>query len=342
MPHLYGGFDMKTNRLYYKLILLLALAAVSFGCEKKDLTSIDQLDDLLFVHATYTINFNSAWDNEKTPYLNVAADYNVRYTLEFWTMDADGNKDKLVVRKQIVGSALGEGNNSQIIKVDLPGKKLKALVWADLVKKGETDNSFFDVSDLTPIKMLSIGFNKDKDAFSNAQDLDYTIYAKDIKDVDVNESITLLRPFACYNVVANDYEKYITEKGNNAPLPVFTNIAYQLWIPTQYNAFTQKPQGATVGLSYKYTSGPLDNELYPLASDMVFVGTADTDFQYYNLIAAVYDANSVLIATSANVEAKILRNKLTYIYGPFITTSNIGTSGIDDSFDDHIDVVIPD
>jgi hypothetical protein len=343
MPHLLGGSDMKKILFNNKLAILLAAILIAMsGCEKKVLCYLDHPHNPLNVHATFTINFNSAWDNSDTPYLNTASNYNVRYTLEFYTMDSEGNKDSLVSRQQFVGSGLVEGNNTQTVKIDLPSYKMKMICWADLVKKGETTNTYFDVSNLSQVQILTSGFDANKDAFTNAQDIDYTTYVDQPEGVDVTGSMTLLRPFGCYKLVANDYQKYKTEKGAAATEPSFTNVAYQLWIPAQYNGFTQKPQDAVTSISYKYNSGPGSGIYCPLASDIIFIGTADTEYQYYNLIAAVYDTSNKLMATSANVEAKILRNKITYIYGPFLTTSNIGSSGIDDSFDHFIDIVIPD
>jgi hypothetical protein len=332
---------MRKNILF-NLMLVLFLGVAFSGCEMKPLCYLDHPHNPNFVHTAFTVKFNSAWDNQDLQYLDTADHYNVRITMEFWTVNSSGNADSMLVRQQIVGAGLIAGDNSQVVNVDLPARPMKAIVWADLVKKGETTNAFFDVSNLTAVKELSIGFNEDKDAFSNAENLDYSQYSDQPEGVDVTAEITLLRPFACYRLVANDYQKYLEEKGQDAPVPSFTNVAYQLWIPMEYNCFTQRPQQATTSQSYKYMSGPGNGIYYPLASDMVFVGTADAEYQYYNLLAAVYDTNSILLTTSANISAKLLRNKITYIYGPFLTTSNIGGAGVNDKFDDYVDIVIPD
>ena len=319
-------------------IILAIVAVLLNSCEKRELCELDHPHQ---INVDLTVNFQAAWDDEELPYLNNPADYDVRYTYEFWTTNADGNPDTRTARHQKIGGQLKEGANSFRTTLSIPQTDVKCLVWVDLVPRGDNKNEHFDVTNLTTVTLLTYGFDPQKDAFSGSCDLTM-VEGHTHEAVDLKATINAQRVLGAYKIIANDYDKYTAEKEEGMGEPTTVAVDYQLWLPVQYNCFFQRPQMATTGCRYvTQAKKPIENTC-ELATDVVFIGAEDNEFKYYNLVTTTFDENDVLISRSDNIEVKMQRNRIARIYGPYLTTSNLGGSVINDEFDDYIDIVIPD
>lgn len=333
---------------FIHIMLLAALTVVLTSCEKKVLCLLDHPHNPYYVHTALTVKFNSAWDDEVNTYLNNPADYQVRYTFEFWSYNENGNPVEKLVRQQFIGDELLRGENTYTCNIDLPAEKMVGIVFVDLVRKGETDNNIFNVDDLTAVTLSSVGFDPQKDCFSINQDIDFSGYATNHPPVEGYQEARTLeakRILSCYKLIANDYTKFVeerNERGENIGDPYVANIAYNLWVPMQYNAFYQYPQLATLQQAYQSQCKAPSGTYVELATDVIFTGARDESLQYYNITCNTLDAASTLISSYGNIQCEIHRNHITYIYGPYLTTTNIGATGIDDAFDDYINIVLPD
>ena len=327
------------------IMMLAALAVVLSSCEKKVLCYLDEHPhNPYYVHTAMTVNFNSQWADDVNPYLNNPSDYTVRYTFEFWTYNLDGNPVERVARAQFLNGELHQGDNTYTCNIDLPAEKMKAIVFVDFLKKGEETNPVFILDSLTSVKLNTMGFDPQKDAFSIADNLDFSGYATNhppVEGYQAQATLNAKRIFSCYKLIADDYDdfdKERKERGENLGDPDKVNVVYNLWLPIQYNAFYQLPQMGKLGKGYVSTAKAHQGTYVELATDVIFTGANDEASQYYNLGMNVLDTNGVLLTSNGNILADIHRNHITYIYGKYLTTSNVGATGINDSFDQEINI----
>lgn len=327
-------------------LLILTLLLLS-SCEKKDLCYLDAHPHIC--HTTLTLKFNTAWDNEPiySNYTRSASSLTVRYVLEFWTMNDDGTLETQLERKIVNGGSLAEGDNSHQVSVDLPAERIAVLAWAEPLAGGQTSNPYFDVSALTSVKMKEpFGAGATKDAFSASAVWDYSGYGvphSHSNDLDFTEELTLLRPFGTYTVISNDMEEYFEKAGADTPEPHTAKVNYQMWIPPMFDTFRQVASGSQSGATFEspvsvYTEG----KEYKLAEDLIFIGSGDGTDSYYNIIVETRAADGSSIHTSGNAEIRMQRNKHTLVYGAFLTVRKPSSPGINDDFDEIIEVVIPD
>lgn len=324
-------------------IVLATLFLVS--CEKKDLCEWVHPHDSKICHTELTLKLNTAWESEGIgiPYAKSAnADFSIRYIVEFWKINEEGKLESLIERKEVKGQSK-EKNITQTISVDLPAFKVTVLCWAEKLSGNAATNPNFDTTNLIQVKLNPFtGRASDKDAFTASATWDYTIHGYERNGIKLTESITLLRPFGHYTLTTDDVKEYKKQQGINAPLPATTKVEYQLWVPGTFDVFRQIASNPIAGVTYNYTTTSIDEDNILLNEDCIFIGTADNSENYFNLVVSTYAADGTKIRQSGNVEFKLQRNKHTNVSGAFLTKQSGTMPGIDDSFDDETEVVIPD
>lgn len=338
---------MKTAKINTITACLFASILFLVGCEKKSLCDMVHPHDAKNNAVTLTLSFNTAWEAEELamPYSYNESDYNVRYTVEFWTIDVDGNVVEMIDRIQQIGSTLSVGANSYAIKVDLPSFEVRVLCWADYVLKGNTTNNFFDISSLQRVHLLTpYGAIAGRDAFLNVDTWDFTPNVYEQNGIDISKTIELKRPFAKYKIYTHDVEQYLgelQEAGEPAVLPVKNRIEYQLWFPTEYNVHLMNVINPATSISYLWTPS-LFNEgaSLQMAEDLILVSPNTTSNSYYNLIIYYLDETGEEIKVSKNIGFYVLPNHITLAYGNMLVESGLGSPGIDDSFDQEIIVPV--
>lgn len=327
-------------------LFILSLLLLS-SCEKKDLCYLDAHPHIC--HTQLTLKFNTAWDNEPiySNYTRTVSTVSVRYVLEFWTMDDDGRLKTQLERKIVNGGTLNQGSNSHKVNVDLPAEKIAVLAWAEPLASGQTANPYFDATSLSSVKMLEpFGAGATKDAFSGSTTWDYSGYGvphSHSNDLDFTEELELLRPFGTYTVISNDMEEYFEKMGADAPEPHTAKVNYQMWIPPMFDTFRQVANGSQSGATFEHpVSVHTEGKEYKLAEDLIFIGPGDGADNYYNIIVETHAADGSSIHKSGNAEIRMQRNKHTLVYGAFLTVRKPSSPGIDDDFEEIIEIVIPD
>lgn len=272
----------------------------------------------------------------------MSKDLSMRYILEFWKINEEGKLETLIERKE-VKSQLKTQNITQNISVDLPAFKVAVLCWAEKLSGNALTNPNFDTTNLMQIKLNQFsGQASDKDAFTASAIWDYSMYGYERNGINLTESLTLLRPFGHYTLTTNDVRDYKKQQGTNAPLPTTAKVNYQLWIPGCFDVFRQIASNPITGVNYQYTTTGIDEDDILLNEDCIFIGTADQSENYFNLVVSTYTADGTKIRESGNVEFKLQRNKHTNVSGAFLTKQSGTMPGIDDSFNDDVEVVFPD
>lgn len=333
------------------IALLLLLLCLCLSCEQKELCYLPHPHDKKICHTELKLNFNTAWDNTPiystyatAPEGDEAPHYNVRYVLEFWTLGENNELTTLIEHREVKDGQMLEGENAYTLGVDLPATRIAVMCWAEPIVPGTESNPHFDSQDLRHVKIVEpYGKRADKDAFTGSTIWDFTEYQFERNGITLPaQELALLRPFGRYTVITNDVLEYYEKQGADAPLPVRSTVKYQLWIPPMFDVFQQITTNPLAGVKYDYPVTQRNEEELTMAEDILFIGTKDTGDSYYNFTLQSFAADQTSIHQSGNVAVRMQRNKQTLVTGAFLTDRQTNSPGIDDSFDDTVDVVIPD
>jgi hypothetical protein len=273
----------------------------------------------------------------------LGGDYDIRYIIDIYEADPNlvtrvNSKTQRIVRTE--SSIITRGIYHVEEKLSLSQKHYKIIAWVDFVEKGTTADKYYNTADLQDISAIQqtarIGYNTTKDAFAGNFDLDLTVY-KNQRFIERDIVVKVKRPFAVYQIITTDIEKYITynqEKSYSSIAPGKTRLVYNLFCPTGYNAFLHAPDDFTTGINYVYDIVDIvPQQQAIIAMDMVFV----EDDTFYSVDFEIFSADDEHINTTRGLNINLKRNKLTIIRGEFLTKDiDDGSVGIDDGFDDEI------
>ncbi len=331
-------------------ITVLGILFLFSSCEKKELCYLSHPHSLSNCHTSVWVTFNADWNNKplysgnltrQTADLTESVGHKVRYIFEFWETAENGNLQYLIKREIFQGNRLTVGENKLMLETDLPSVQIAVLCWAEPLPEGNETNPYFNTEDLQHVIMTQPhGWASLKDAFTSSTVWDYREHAGKTS-VQLNQNMDLLRPLGCYTAITNDIAEYHKDKGANAPLPFTTKVSYQLWIPSMFNVYLQTPINPIAEVNYEYTASTINENQMVMAEDILFIGTQNSNDNYFNLILHSYAENGNLIYDSPNAEVRLQRNRHTLFYGAFLTDRKGSTPGIDDSFDNEIIIEIP-
>ena len=206
----------------------------------------------------------------------------------------------------------------------IANRDYKFVVWADLVKQGETTDLHYITS--TPDGLANISIN-DWAPMDETRDA-YT--CSEVRRFERNTEITLTlkRPFAKLRVITTDMDQLM------GVVPAKAEVEYTTPYRETFNAVDGKAGDA----QYKKTHNLFDIASYgetgtdkTLFADYLFVG--ENDIVNFNM--NVYDQNNEPIdgPKSFNTSIPVKRNYVTTIKGNILTYADDFTVTIEDGFD---------
>ena len=203
-------------------------------------------------------------------------------------------------------------------------------LWADW------DGGYYNADDLGKVTVLTDNYvanggTDKKDAYCSATALgvpDST--AGGVERV----SLTLVRPFAKYRLIATDVEAYrnLMEKGEDLPDigDLQVRVTYEGFFPTGFNVAAGRPNDA-LNTGVHYTSVPAAAEGYDEAgncqvgADFVLAGGEES---FVTVTIQVTDTRTGdAVAAVQHVEIPYRRGRLTTVTGNFLTAGRI-TAGV--------------
>lgn len=271
-----------------------------------------------------------------------AQGFDLHYVVDIYPVN--GVQGERVFRK--VDCAAANGTNVSIdVQAVLAFKKYQIRVWVDYVPAGSTDDNFYRTDDLCSIMLKGehVGCVNAKDAFSGSKEVDLREF--DWKNnTSVSTSIELERPHGMYKLVTTDLAELIRNRSNNLEeMPAYAVVSFPGFYPYGYNVLTQlaTPDDFRTGIAYRSTVSAEPDGSVTLAFDYVFISNQNETVVHANL--EVYDQNDKLINSVADIRIPIVRNRVTLIKGEFLTADYKGGDiGIDDKFDEEIEIILPD
>ena len=202
-------------------------------------------------------------------------------------------------------------------------------LWADWAADGTTDSPYYDTDDLSAVTVLTDNYVAG--ALTGAKDASYataavTLVADSIHDA----SVTLVRPFARYRLVATDVAAYLALAARDAALPPLSGlqvrVAYAGFFPTGFNVASGNPNDALTGIAYTTAVTLADGydpaDARQVGADFVLAGDDDS---FVTVTVQLADADTgETVSSVSGIEITYRRGCRTTVTGNFLTAGRAG------------------
>ena len=258
--------------------------------------------------------------------------FDIRYIVEAYlaTEENKNNNRTALYRFQFIKDDISTHN----YRVELPLKKgvYNFVVWSDYVTKDSSD-LFYNTSTFEEITLCGNkheGSNDFRDAFRGT-------ITSEVSDIINSATVEMQRPMAKFNFISNDVSEFVSKihsirakkedshLNNNENLEFSDfNIVFRYtgFMPNSFNAYSNKPIDATVGVSFNSKIKILENGDAELGFDYIFVNGAESSI---SVSVEVYDYDGELLSQFEPIEVPLVRSHLTTIKANFLT---VGTGGV--------------
>lgn len=231
------------------------------------------------------------------------------------------------------------------VEMELHARNYQLAVWVDYIRTDTVADLYYDTHTGGSLMHVIgngsyVGNSAYKDVFCGCQELDLTPYAEQW-NVSVPFDMTLARPVARYELVANDVAQFLTRiEKSEIPGDEFTaRLIYTGYVPTGYNVIDGLPRQSLMYIEYDKTFRASDLETgtdYVLAFDYVFPPEGDKSLPAR---LEILSGEEVIAATNFNLSLSPGEAK-TLIHA-FLTASPDGGVVFDPDYDGEVDIDVP-
>lgn len=229
--------------------------------------------------------------------------------------------------------------------VDAPPGDYDVMIWADYVRT-DSDVPYYNVDNFAAVKFNGLyeGNSDYHDAFRGVSRVSLVADYMDNGPVEV--SINMQRPFAKYELITTDLDKFIASElaksGNHAAGSIDLNdysvvLYYIGFYPDTYSFFTDKPVDASSGVSFKSTITKINETTASLGFDYVFVGDTESTV---TVRVGVYDKNGVEVSMSESLKVPLMRSHHSILQGGFLMSTASGGVNVDTEYDGDYNIII--
>lgn len=345
---------MKKLAIYIVCLLVLAMT----GCGKTILESPkDGGVDPTLVNVDLTFETDPSiepYTSSRSETAN-AGEHDTRWIIEVFRDEINGTP---TARRVLCCNPAVDGKHTISTSLPLHAAKYYIVTWMDYVQDGTLKDKYYTVNSLASISIPETkaytGNNDYKDTYVARQELDLTGYRKQW-NATVKQTVTLQRPMAKIEFITTDLDKFLdklseqlSKTGTTADnklsrTPALSTIRvemeYTCYFPCGFNAYTNKPNDARLGVAFSSNIIRLSEKEGHLASDYIFVNGTESAV---TVKLTIRDSEGVVLNEIGGINVPIARGKLTTIRDEFLTRSYSPGIGIDPDFDGEIDIVIPD
>lgn len=296
-------------------------------------------------------------------------DHDFRYILNIYEESADSRLPSRTPLDSYIftASTTAPGHDGSApdhdrrVHLDLPPGNFRIIAWADHVISGSTKDTYYSTDDFSEISVLTVngahpGNIPWRDSFRGQVSVCVNeageVFTTSGQGSETLVEIPMRRPMARYRFITTDLGEFISrheisgQKSAPAGAPSSTPdpadyrivMRYTGYMPSVYNAHTDRPVDSRLGVTYDGAISRLDASTAELASDYVFVNGTETSVQ---VALDVYNRlTGEKIASTDPVTVPLRRNRLTIVRGPFLTSTASGGIGIFPDFNDDINIEI--
>lgn len=283
--------------------------------------------------------------------------------------DNDASESRTGTRVPTIVSVITDhettATDSRVIPLQIEAGTYRVLVWSDFVDAGSELDKYYSTDNLSEIELISANSQADseyahqgnttyREAYRGEQrisiDANGTVTHIDGTPTSDNRAIVPMnRPMARFAFITTDLAEFAsrhsgsadgTSANLNTPNPddYRVIVRYTSYMPSAYNAHTDKPVNSRTGVYFDGRIERLDDTQASLGYDYVLVNGSNTSVQ---VALDVYSrADGTLLASTDPIDIPLQRNRLTLVRGPFLTTKSGSGMGIDPGFYDDFNIEI--
>lgn len=227
-----------------------------------------------------------------------------------------------------------DGYDHEVTLDLLPGN-YHILVWSDLVQR-RGESHFYNADDFAEIMLQGRhqGNTDYRDAFYGKGDFTYIRNKNQLADTI---DITMKRPLAKFEIVANDLSDFIESKIEDVS-QCKVKIQYVGFMPNAYSLFTNKPVDSYTGVVFESTLNELNETNVSICSDYVFISDNGSTV---TIRIGIYDKDEKQISMTKLIEVPLKPDCHTIVTGNFLMQNASGGININPDFDGNFNLIIP-
>jgi len=290
-----------------------------------------------------------------------------RFTIRVYPVDAaEGSRSpsRTPSAVTVITDDASAATDDRTVALKLDPGCYRVIAWADYVDAGSQADKYYFTGTFPDISLLSRagaadsqylhwGDTPQRDAFRGETLLhvaaDGTLTDADGTMLSAGRAIVPMhRPLARFCFITTDLREFISRRPQVPGAPAHALapdladyravLRYTSYMPSTYNARTDKPVDARTGVFFDGDITRLSTDEARLGSDYVLVNGASTSVQ---VALDVYSrTDGALIASTAPIDIPLQRNRLTLVRGRFLTTTSGTGMGIDPGFSGDINIEI--
>lgn len=297
--------------------------------------------------------------------------HDMRFMIQLFAVESRGTgyavTSRAPVDSYIFTRPASEGLTDYVTSVTIPEGDYKILVWADYVAEGTTTDRYYSTDDFSQLELLTAdadgnplahsGCNNYRDAFRGELLVSVTGEGQ-LLDFNTRQPLNparvpMNRPMARYHFITTDLGDFISKLRSHTDTPAdaldhpaaapdlndyTVRFRYSGYMPSAYNAHTDKPVDSRLGVSYTGSLRQIDAHEAELGFDYVLVNGTQTSVK---VAVDILDRRSgKTIASTDPIEVPLQRNRYTVVKGHFLTATAGGGIGIDPGFFDDFNIEI--
>lgn len=220
------------------------------------------------------------------------------------------------------------------------------MVWSDFVPDNDPFSAYL-IKDFSGIMMQEdfMGSSDYNDAFRGTDRIELSADLTDKPSETL--SITMERPLAKFEFIANDLPEFVKKVTGGLPTKVDVDIEaedykvkfyYVGFKPDVYSMLSDKPVDSSLGVTFESTMNTLSTTEVRMGFDYVFVGDKGTAV---TLQVGVYDQNDNQISLTDPIKVPLMRDRHTVLTGAFLTPDASKGVQVDPDYDGDHNLILP-
>lgn len=251
--------------------------------------------------------------------------------------------DTYVSSEYIFTSEVIDGYKEELIIQIAPGT-YNIMVWSDFYAD-DGQSGIYQAVDFSGI-MTQEDYKSSEynDAFRGTNKISMEVDLENQQSDTIE--ITMERPLAKFEFVANDLREFIEKTSHNVTRADARKITEEYKIkffyvgfkPDVYSMYSDKPVDASVGVIFESTMNALSDEEVKMGFDYVFVGENGSTV---TLQVGVYDSNDKQISLTDPINVPLQREYHTILTGAFLTPDSSKGVQVNPDYDGDHNLILP-
>ena len=236
----------------------------------------------------------------------------IRYIVRTYPLTEKKRTLQSCAQEFVFTKDIAQGYDHEVTLELLPGN-YTLMVWSDLVASSDGAH-FYNADDFVEIKLQDKHQQSSdyRDAFCGQNNI--SLPRNGPKPTEHTIDISMKRPLAKFEFVANDLLEFVASKGSDLE-QYKARIQYVGYVPNSYGLFAGRPVASTVGVVVESSLTKLTNERVSMGFDYVFVSNQGSTV---TVRIGIYDKSDKQVSLSDPITIPIKPDHHTLLTGKFL------------------------